>query len=281
MSFDINIVAGEDKDSSHVSATGSVQHVITDQDRTTFNVGDNELKQAVNVAFGKRPNDAYLRSPTPWGDLYKRYSWPQVQTVTVVESAEILSVTLKPVQLKTQTFTNSSSHTATFNVGITETVGDTTTSSWTTGHTLTLEQKITYKVGFLGTGGGGETGFSYSEQWGVGGQESKSITLGSTSAVSVTLDPGESVVAELSASRGVMKVRITYKSYLTGVTAVNYNPTFKGHHFWALDIGRVMSSGKISNSVVSTEDIEIDYYSSAKIEVKDGKTGARKAYMIF
>ena len=35
------------------------------------------------------------------------------------------------------------------------------------------------------------------------------------------------------------------------------------------------------STVVSTEDIEIDYYSSAKIEVKDGKTGAPQACMIF
>ena len=112
-----------------------------------------------------------------------------------------------------------------------------------------MSQMICYEVGFLGTGGGGETGLSYGQSWGKGDEESKSVTLGSSSGVSIELDPGQGVVAELSASRGMMKVRVRYKAHLIGSTAVNYNPTFKGHHFFALDIGRVMSAAGNSNSV--------------------------------
>ena len=278
--FTVSIVAGNDKASSDVHVTGSVQHVITDEERTTFQLSDKQLKEDVDKYFGKKPNDAYLHSPTPWGDLYKTYNWPQVQTVVIAESAEILDVVSKPVALKTQTFTNDSSVPATFNVTLTETVTDATSSGWSTGGTLTMSQMIKYEVGFLGTGGGGETSASYSESWGENSQESKSVTLGSSSGVSITLDPGQSVVAELSASRGVMKIRIRYKAYLIGDTAVNYNPTYKGHHFFALNIGGVMSAGGNSNSVVSTEDIEMDYYSSSKIEVKDSTTGAVKASVI-
>ena len=276
MSFDISIVAGKDKQTSHVEVTGSVQHVITDEERTTFKLDDYHLKQAVDKYFGKAPNDAYLHSPTPWGDLYKRYSWPQVQTVAVPMSSEIVDITLKPVSLKTQTFTNESSHPATFNVNITDDVTDTTSTSWSTGGTLSIGQKMSYKIGFIGA----ETSLTYSKSWGAGGQESKSVTLGSQSGISIELKPGESVIAELSASRGVMKVRIGYKAYLTGVTAVNYNPTYKGHHFWALNIGAVMSSAGVSNSLAYTEDIEIDYFSSAKIVVKDKASGSVKATII-
>jgi len=84
------------------------------------------------------------------------------------------------------------------------------------------------------------------------------------------------VIAELTASRGVMKVRIRYNAYLIGQSAVNYNPTYKGHHFWALPIGSVMSGGGLTNSVKSTEDIEIGYYSNSKVELKNAKTGELK-----
>ena len=171
-------------------------------------------------------------------------------------------MTTTPVVVKTQTFTNDSSHRATFNVGITETVTDTSSSSWNTGGTLTMSQKINYDIGFLGTGGGGETSVTYSQSWGEGGQESKSVTLGSSSGMSIELDPGQSVVAQLTATRGVMKVRIRYKAHLVGSTAVNYNHKYKDHYYWALGIGGVMSAGGNSNSVVSTEDLEIEYYSS-------------------
>lgn len=269
MGIIISIVAGQDESASSVNASGSVQHIITDEERTTFRLGDKQLKDAVNAYFGKSPNDAYLHSPTPWGDLYKTYSWPQVQMVLVVQSAEILGITSEPVIVKTQEFRNNSSQKGTFNVSISETVNNTTSTNWSTGGTLSIGQKFEYGVSFLGTGAKGETSMSYSQSWGVGGGESKSVTVGSTSGVSVELDPGEAVVAELSASRGVMKVRIRYNAYLIGNTAINYNPTYKGHHFWSLGISGVMSSGGIFNSVKSTEDIEIGYYSNSKIELKD------------
>jgi len=277
MGISISIVAGQDKGASSVNASGSVQHVITNEERTSFKLGDKQLKDAVKKYFGKSPNDAYLHSPTPWGDLYKKYNWPQVQMVLVVQSAEILGITSEPVIVKTQDFTNNSSKKGTFNVAISESLNNTTSSNWSTGGTLTVGQKFSYGVKFLGAGAEGETSLSYSQSWGVGGQEAKSITVGSTSGVSVELDPGESVVAELSASRGVMKVRIRYNAYLIGNSAVNYNPTYKKHHFWSLGIGGVMSKGGVSNSIKSTEDIEIGYYSNSKIELKNKVDGRLKA----
>ncbi len=281
MGISISIVAGQDKSTSSVNASGTVQHIITDEERTTFHLGDKQLKDAVNAYFGKKPNDAYLHSPTPWGDLYKTYSWPQVQMVLVVQSAEILEITSEPVIVKTQEFVNNSSQTGTFNVGISDSVNNTTSSNWSTGGTLTVGQEFEYGVKFLGTGASGTTSMSYSQSWGIGGQRSTSITVGSDSAVSVTLDPGQSVLAELSASRGVMKVRIRYNAYLIGNTAINYNPKYRDHHFWSLGISGVMSKGGIANSIVSTEDIEVGYYSNSKIELKDKATKALKAiYML-
>jgi len=277
MGINISITAGHDKSVSSVNASGTIQHIITSEERKTFKLGDKQLKDAIKAYFNKSPNDAYLHSPTPWGDLYKKYSWSQVQMVLAVQSAEILGITSKPVIVKTQEFTNNSSQKGTFNVDLSESVNNTTSTNWSTGGTFTIGQKFTYGVKFLGAGGEGETSLSYSQSWGIGGQESKTITVGSTSGVSVELDSGESVIAELSASRGVLKIRLVYKAYLIGSSAVNYNPAYNSHHFWGLDIGRIMSSGGISNSIKSTEDIEIDYYSNSKIELKDKVSGNLKA----
>lgn len=280
MGIDISIVAGQDQSTSSVNASGTVQHIITDQERKTFRLGDKQLKDAVNAYFGKSPDDAYLHSPTPWNDLYKVYSWSEVQTVLVVQSAEILGITSEPVIVKTQEFANNSDKKANFNVAISESVNHTVSSSWSTGGTLSIGKSISCSVNFLGMGAGSETSISYSQSWGVGGEKSESITVGSTAGIDVELDPGESVISELSASRGVMKVRIRYKAYLIGYTAVNYCPRYKDHHFWALRIESVMSKSGISNSVNSTEDIEIGYYSNSKIELKNAKTGTLKATMV-
>ena len=275
--IDITIQAGQDESSSSVSASGTVQHIITDQEVATFGVGDKQLKDAVKAYFGQSPNDAFLHSPTPWGDQYATYGWPQVSMVLVVQSAKILGITSEPIIVKTQDFTNNSSVKGTFNVAISDTVEDTVSSNWSTGGTLSVGQEISYGIEALGVGVKGKTSISYSQSWGIGGEHSLSVTVGSSSGVSLDLDPGQAVVAELSASRGVMKVQIEYSAYLMGSTAINYNPTFNNHHFWGLDIGSVMAGGGISNAVAGTEEIEIGYYSNSKIELKDRATGALKA----
>jgi hypothetical protein len=275
----VSIVAGSDQAHSSVNATGSVQHIITDKERSTFGIQDGPLKNAVGKSFGKNPNDAYVHSPTPWGDLYKSYGWPEVQTLLVVQSAQLTGITSQPVVVATKSFTNQSSKKATFDASISDQVSNTTESNWSSTDSIEVGQKITYNVGFLGAGAGGETSMSYSHQWGQGGSESKSVTVGSTSGVSVELNPGESIEAQLTASRGVMKVRITYQARLIGSTAINYNPTFKDHHFWGLDIGGVMGGAGINNSIQFTEDIEVGYFSNAKIELRDPKGKLKTAVL--
>jgi hypothetical protein len=275
----VSIVAGADAAHSSVNATGSIQHVITDKEVKTFGIQDSPLKNAIGKYFGKNPNDAYLHSPTPWNDLYTTYGWPQVQTVLIVQNAMITGITSQPVVVATRTFTNQSSKKAVFDASISDQVANTTESNWSSTDTIEVAQKFTYNVSFLGAGGGGETSMSYSHQWGQGGSESTSITVGSSSGVSVELNPGESIEAQLTASRGVMKVRITYRAQLTGTTAINYNPTFKDHHFWAQDIGGVMQAGGLSNSIQFTEDIEVGYFSNAKIELRDPKGNLKSALL--
>ncbi|MHB8266477.1 MAG: hypothetical protein ACYDC7_11240 [Acidithiobacillus ferrivorans] len=275
MGINVSLIAGSDESQSSVEISGSMQHVITDEEVETFHLNDEQLKQAVAAYFSKRPNDAYLHSPTPW-DLYKTYNWEQVQVILVPKKATILGITSAPVIVKDQEFVNNSGKKGTFTVGITHSVNNTTSSNWNTGGKLTIGQKISY--GLLVKG---ETSFSYEQSWGIGGQQSQSFTVGSSSGVTVNLDPGEAVLVQLTASQGVMRVRIDYLAYLIGGNAVNYDPIYgppgnpdDKHHFWCLPINDVMSAGKIENSMWSTEDIEVGYYSNAKIVLLDKKTKA-------
>lgn len=271
--MNIHIVAGSDKESSSVNVTGTIEHVITDQETTTFQLGDASLKDAVKSYFDKAPNDAYLHSPTPWNDLYKRYNWPETTTIITPIQSEILSITAEPVIVKTQTFSNNSDQKATFNVSVTDQVSNTVASSWSTGGSFTVGQKFTYGVSFLGSGGGGETSLSYTQSWGEGGQNQKTVTVGSSSGISVELDPGEGVIARLSADRGVMKVRICYRARLSGNTAINYNPTYKDHHFWSLGINGVMSAAEKVTYYDTVEDISVGYYSRSTVELVNARSG--------
>ncbi len=111
---------------------------------------------------------------------------------------------------------------------------------------------------------------SYSHAWGEGGVKKKAVKFKATAGVSVDLEPNESAKVELTASRGVMKVKIVYRAKLEGSVAVNYSKSYKGHHFWCYDISEVMRAADINNSLEFTEDIEIVFYSNGKVELNNG-----------
>jgi hypothetical protein len=113
-----DVAIDQDPAKSTVRATGEESHLITDLERKTFGIQDEDLKKAVEVYFGKKPNDAYLHGPTPWGDLYKKYGWEEVYVHVRPVEAKILDMSTKPLILKTETFNNDSSKTATFDVSI-------------------------------------------------------------------------------------------------------------------------------------------------------------------
>lgn len=277
MAIQLSIVAGPDYATSSVNASGSEQHIITEEERKTFGLSDKPLKDAVAKYFGKAPNDAFLHSPTPWNDLYKTYGWPEVKTVVTAARAEIRGITYQPTIVARKTLVNNSTKKAKFDANISQQVSNTATHSWSYSNSIQVGQKINYKVTIKKIFDlGGETSFSYTRTWGEGGSESRTTTVGSASGVSVELEPGEAVEARLIAMRGVMQVRIFYQAHLEGMTAVNYNPTYKGHHFWALPIGSVMNAAGLQRDRQIIEDIEVGFYTDDRVEIID-TAGAVKA----
>lgn len=269
MAISIAINAGQSAATSSVIATGTIRQVITGTERGLFNINDASLKAAVLSYFGRSPNDAYVCSPTPWGDLYKTYGWQQVQTTLSVTGARIVSETSSPTTLNTNTFTNKSSVPAEFNCGVTQEVSVTAESNWSSSSAVGINQSISYGIQFLGAGAQGETSLSFTQTWEQGGSESETVTLGSSAGVTVTLQPGQTVEAILSASKGVLTVEVDYQLTLSGDTAVNYNPTWKDHHFWALDINAVMAKAGLPVNITTRETITIDYFTNTHITVQD------------
>lgn len=274
MSISINIVAGPNEGVSSVSATGQEQHIITSDERTAFNIQDSSLKSAVASFFGKAPNDAYVCSPTPWNDLYKSYGWDQVQTLLSVQSAKVIGDATVPVALNANTFKNNSSVEADFNCDVTQEVSVTSESNWSDTSSVEIGQTIDYSIEFLGTGVAGSTSMGYSQSWQHGGSRSSTLELGSSAGVKVTLKPGQAVKAVLSATKGRLIVQVVYQINLFGNTAINYNPTYHGHHFWALNILGVMSSGNLPTSITTTETISIDYYTNVEVNIFDIDNGS-------
>jgi hypothetical protein len=70
-----------------------------------------------------------------------------------------------------------------------------------------------------------------------------------------------------------MKVRLTYRAYLIGNTAINYNPTCKD-----LDIGSMMAAAGNSNSKLVTDDLEIGFHTNSQIELREAASNAVQTF---
>lgn len=275
MGICITIIASAVKGHSSVSTSGSVQHIITDREVKAFNIGDRNLKNAIGKYFGKEPTHAYLHDPTPiWTNpsLYERFCWHEVKTTLFVQSATVTELASKNEIVATKLLINDSNKRATFDASISTGIQNIVESKWSKTNAIEVKQAFSYKVEFEGCGKADESTLLYDHLWGQDTFESKDVKLGMSGEVNVDLDPGETVEVVLTSSRGAIKVKILYKAYLEGHTAICYHgKKYKGHWYWALPIFGVMNASDLNIYKDFTEEIEISFYSNAQVELRRSK----------
>ncbi|KOB76420.1 Follicular epithelium yolk protein subunit [Operophtera brumata] len=249
-----------------LTSSGANTQVASESDIELFFTDSDNLKQAVTTHYGKKPKNIYYKSPTPWGDLYKTQIWEEVTKITSFESYRVKSASKTPVVVLTQDFENNSNNTVKVNTGISHTVENTLTTSWTTSKELELSQELEYDVNVYFSKISGTTGISYTSTWGQGEEKSESVTIGSTSAVETELKPGQAVTAVLSVNTGLLEIEVFYKTSLRGNLAVNFKRAHEGHHFWGPQVKDVMKSAGIENRKSTMESIKIGYNIDAKLK---------------
>lgn len=252
----------ETAEKSTIEVTGFTKGIITDDQRAQFGIENAELKEMVNKYHGGSVNDVFTSDPTPWNNLYKTYKWEEVYVLLTAVDAEVIELTSNPVILGAKTLTNHSNVDAEFTTSISESVTESFSSTWNSSLASTLGQEVSYGVEGIA---GGKTSFSFTTEFGESETTSHQATVGAASGVTVVLRPKQSVIAKLSASRGTLKARVTYEARLGGLVACNYNPTFKGHHFWALGIQNVMTTPSVK---MITQDIDVGYYSTGNVTLE-------------
>ncbi|KAJ8706152.1 hypothetical protein PYW07_010929 [Mythimna separata] len=268
----IKITTGETEADASVEYTGENVEIISDMERQTWRIGDEGLKKACEKFAGSRPGDVYVRSPTPWNDVYRRFNWDQVKRTLKPVSSRVLGIHTKPVIVASRTFKNNNHRTGAkvkYNAAIAHQIEETISNTWSVGGELTVGQEITYNVN-LGAGSvGGTTSLSYAANWGNDTSKAKAVTLGTTTSVEVELNPGQAVVATLTATHGTLEMEVDYEAELSGSVFANYPSKLNGHYFWSFDVNAVLRAAGLPTHVKSTEKISVGFYTSATVEIND------------
>ncbi|XP_063390413.1 uncharacterized protein LOC134676031 [Cydia fagiglandana] len=270
-------VASRESDVS-VSLLGEDDHVIDEDETKEFRLTDAPLKDACSRYSGPRPTDAYLHSPTPWGDLYQSYGWTQVHRKLKPLKASILGIHSEPAIIGTQRFRNNGTKTAQYKAELTQSVSNTISNSWNLQHTIHVGQDISVEfvipVGKIG----GKTTLSYNHQWGKSGSDSHTVTVGASAGVTVPVEPGDTAEAIMTASRGTMEIEVIYEASVYGDVALNYEGGWNGHYFWRYDVNAVMAAGGLPRTLQVTEILKVGFYTDVEIVLQE-KTGKRRVLM--
>lgn len=275
------IIKGDIRESSaSVQASGDHVDTMTETEKSAFGWDDNVIKDTVARYFGKAPLDAFVNSDESNNvlkyDLYTMFNWKVTKVHFIPIKAEILGISAEPTLVSKVEFENNTDKKATYHADMSQTVTESTSHTWSQSNTLGVQLSIDCSMQLPGVKLGAENTLSYSHQWGENKSVTKSVEIGLQGGVSVELDPGEKATAKLSASLGKMKVRVTYKVYIDGSTAVHYDPPYaghgsgKGHYFYAFDTPYLMYYNNLPYEKIVTEDIEISFYEDAYISLDQG-----------
>uniref|UniRef100_A0A2H1VSB1 SFRICE_013002 n=1 Tax=Spodoptera frugiperda TaxID=7108 RepID=A0A2H1VSB1_SPOFR len=267
--IEIDVTASDDASQQSVIALGTNKVIISDLEVQTFNLTDENLKNAIKNHFGVKPDDVFLKSPTPWGDLYVINNFTQVSRVLKPVKASIMSVEYRPFLVFSQSFNNTSTKPALFKTHISQEVEDTVSSVWQKYSEITASSDIKYGFDIKAMGVSGKATFSFKSKWGQSVLKFEKVTVGSQTGLDIYLKPGQQVIADLIATRGFMKIRVDFVTSVVGTVAVNYGASFKGHHFWSYDVNKVLEAAGLNKTVWSTEFIDFAFYVKSRVELRD------------
>jgi hypothetical protein len=270
MPIEISVVVGSDFNNPTLTATGRDAQLITQEERETFGVTDEPLLKAIGLFRGRVPDQVHLRNHR----FFDQYQWTKTHRVLEPTSIEVVSLEMQPVALATSRYENlRGSQPVTYSGSLSYAGVVTASTNWSQLSKLSLTQKFIYKIGVPGTEIGGETHLGFEASYGTSASQTRTTTITTANAISLVVDPGCRAKAVLSARKGVLKVKVTYRAYLEGDAYYDYSDTHEDHHRWATPIESLMEAGGISNSQYVSEVLEIGFYADGRVTVSDEDKG--------
>merc|ERR1711935_389727 len=149
-------------------------------------------------------------SPTPWGDLFKKYPTQETTLIMTPVKSSIVSKSSKLFIVNSVEFDNTAGTIdATYTSGIKTEIAKTASSTFSSSTSFTAGREV--EVGIKALGGSATASMSFTATSGQSVTKEKTVTLGSSQGVEVTLPPGGKAVARLSSVQSTVKVRVEYE----------------------------------------------------------------------
>lgn len=267
--ININIRVASHKTVSSVNFTGDNNKLITDKEIRLYNVSEDNLKYGVRVELGKAPDNIFLKDPTRYGDLYRKYIWNEVRRNLRIQSAEIDDIINENTVVTVIDHINNTTSKLRKNIRIYKNIHLNTKSLWPDNGMFVDD--IPYRVNVSID----LQNFVFENKWRKDNYKTAKMSFGVNSFGYVDIEPGKAVTMKLLGKKTIIVAKITYIARLTGQIITNYARLYGKYHFYAPSISNIMKAAKLQNEIITTEYIEIVCHTDPLIEVRDKFTGKK------
>lgn len=271
----ITIKVASSKGGLKVNFTGADKKKISDKDVKTFNITDDNLKNGTKVELGEKPKDVFLKDPTAYGNLYRKFKWQEVRRIIKVKSVVIQDIINENVLLTVHGHINNTTRKLKIPIKLLENVENSLKSSWSKNGFPDEEIYYETRVDFFNLYHN-----VFENKWRSESLKLATLPFGLQSAGHINVKPGRTVTMKLRAKRTLLLLRITYTAYLTGSIIVNYPHLLGKYHFYAPSVSNIMKAANISNNIITTEVMELKCHTDPVLDVFD-KTSGEKVPIVF
>lgn len=265
----ISIEPGPTEANTTIRYEGNDLKILTDKDKTAFNLTQEAIEKAVQVYSGEKATDVFIKSPTPWNDLYKTYKWREVKREFKIKDIRLINITHEERNMSIKDFRNDGNDTKVIKGEVRDAYDSFISRHYWSGNikvNASLIYNLTrpYDPPLL---------YAYSSDVGQFylGSGLNSITITKTRA-KFTLEPNQTAKFYVKANQVTVRVMVEYETNLIGDVVVNYENKHEGHHFWAYDINEVLSASNMTSTVRTNEYVEVYYLQDFKTQIVDGST---------
>lgn len=228
----------------------------TVDDRRLFGMTDDSVKNAITTILGKRPDDVLYNDPTKWGNAYRDFGWPEITLTLKPVSSTCSNVNITNSALATNEVTNNLDKVIRANVAFITQKDNTEETNWSQTSSLSVTQKVEFTIKFFKS----ETSIGYGQEWQKGGSHAQTISIGSSVAIEVDIDPGQTIRVTNWGEIGLAQVKIIYAASLSGLVLANYSNKHNGHHFWGVSVDSVLSTLKVANRIEVVQNMNMTSY---------------------
>lgn len=243
---------------------GAYVQELTDFEIQRFNITDDNLKNAATKYLGRRPDNIFIRNPTPNSDIFKKYKWKEVSRIIKIANVKMIKRKERSVNILTHNIINNSSKEKVLDTDILQRVKNKVKTTWINGNFDAYHDiKGHFKVNFK------DSTVEFNLRWGEDVFKENSVEIGTKNGGRVKLKPGASVTSKLIASRVQVRLQIDYEVRLGGVVVTTFRRKYGKHYFWSIPTENVLLYGDIDPVIRARQYVDLDYYCDSNLLVFD------------